>query len=518
MGSDLKVATDSPPTTEPAPLTHQERADYRPSGLDECLGRIQAYFDTFAPARDRWRERNYGYHLEVERNYRYYVPKDSSVLEIGCGTGDLLAALLPSRGMGIDLSPKMIETAKLRHPHLRFEASALEKFVPTGETFDYIVLSDVIGFTYDILKFFEALKPFCHARTRIVLNVHSRLWQPLLSLAERLGMKYRQPVLNWVTTEDVTNLLRLAGFDIIQTDSRILLPKRIPLLSAFCNRILAAFWPFKEFCVTNWIVARLPMVPVTPSNPAPARRADDLPSGLSVSVICPCRNEAGNIPAIVKRLPKFGSQCELIFVEGNSKDETYEACLKAKADNPEMDISVYKQTGRGKKDAVWLGFEKAKGDLLMILDADLSVPPEDLPAFYNVIASGSAEFVNGSRLVYPMENKAMRFLNLLGNKFFSMAFSYLIGQHVKDTLCGTKVLLRTDYQRLQAGRAYFGDFDPFGDFDLLFGAAKLGLKIVDMPIRYRERVYGETQISRFKHGWMLLKMCGLGLLRLKMRC
>jgi len=234
-------------------------------------------------------------------------------------------------------------------------------------------------------------------------------------------------------------------------------------------------------------------------------------------VICPCRNEAGNIAQIVERLPRLGSHTELILVEGNSKDDTYSACLQAKAAHPEMDITVLQQTGKGKKDAVWLGFARAKGDILMILDADISVAPEDLSAFYEALANGSAEFVNGSRLVYPMEDKAMRFLNLLGNKFFSLAFSYLIGQHVKDTLCGTKVLLRRDYERLERARAYFGDFDPFGDFDLLFGAAKLGLKIVDLPVRYHERVYGETQISRFKHGWMLLKMCGVGLVRLKMR-
>jgi glycosyltransferase involved in cell wall biosynthesis len=213
----------------------------------------------------------------------------------------------------------------------------------------------------------------------------------------------------------------------------------------------------------------------------------------------------------------MGSHTEVIFVEGNSKDNTYEACEKVKAAHPEWDISVYKQPGKGKKDAVWVGFAKAKNDILMILDADLTVPPEALPAFYEAIASGRVEFVNGSRLVYPMEGQAMRFLNLLANKFFSMTFSFLIGQQVKDTLCGTKVMLRTDYERLMNGRAYFGDFDPFGDFDLLFGAAKLGLKITDLPIRYRDRVYGETQISRFKHGWMLLKMCGFALLRLKMR-
>ena len=520
MKADLETRPAAPQHMPQAPITHQERAAYRPLQLDECLQRLQGYFDAFAPQRDRWRKQNIGYHLELERIARYHVVPGSRVIEIGCGAGDLLAAVAPSVGVGIDLSPEMIRCAREKYPQFRFESIAAEKADWKGETFDYIILSDLLPFTFDILTLFEQLRPLCHARTRLIINMHSRLWQPILSLAEWLGMKYRQPVLNWVTTEDVTNLLRLAGFDVIQTDSRVLLPKRFPLLYRFCNSVLAPFRPFKWFCVSNWIVARLPMPVVRASAPARDENcagAEAHTTGLTVSVICPCRNEAGNIPHIVERLPKMGSRMELIFVEGNSKDDTYEACLKAKAAHPDMDITVYKQPGRGKKDAVWIGFEKAKGDVLMVLDADISVAPEDLPKFFNTIATGGAEFVNGSRLVYPMEDKAMRFLNLLGNKFFSMAFSYLIGQHVKDTLCGTKVMLRSDYERLARGRAYFGNFDPFGDFDLLFGASKLGLKIVDQPVRYHERIYGETQISRFRHGWMLLKMCGLGLLRLKMR-
>ncbi len=505
MKADLETQPSPPASAPHGPITRQERAAYRPLQLDECLTRLQYYFDSFARERERWRKKNLGYHLELERIARYHVAPGSRVIEIGCGAGDLLAALQPSVGVGIDLSPEMVRCARDKYPHLRFEALAAEKADFKGEQFDYIILSDLLPFTFDILALFERLRPLCHARTRLIINMHSRLWQPILSVAEWLGMKYRQPTLNWVTVEDVSNLLQLAGFEVVQTDSRILLPKRIPLLNRFCNSVLAPFKPFKWFCVSNWIVARLPMCP-TP-----------MPEKPSVSVIVPCRNEAGNIPQIVERLPKLGGRMELIFVEGNSKDETYEACVKVKEAHPELDITVLKQPGRGKKDAVWCGFEKAKHDVLMILDADISVAPEDLPKFYNVIAGGGAEFVNGSRLVYPMEDKAMRFLNLLGNKFFSMAFSYLIGQHVKDTLCGTKVLLRSDYERLARGRAYFGDFDPFGDFDLLFGASKLGLKIVDQPVRYRERTYGETQISRFRHGWMLLKMCGRGLLRLKMR-
>jgi SAM-dependent methyltransferase len=501
----VDVQQEPPRLEAGVPISRRERSLYRPSGLDDCLQRLREYFDSFAPVREKWRRKTAGYHGEIQRLYSYYIPKGASVLEIGCGTGDLLASLEPSRGVGIDLSPAMIAVARERHPQLTFEAVAAEK-AALGETFDYIVLSDLLQFAYDIRTLFLSLKQYCHPRTRLVMNTHSRMWQPVLNLCEMLGLKYRQPVLNWVTIEDVTNLLKLAGFEAIQTDSRVLCPSRIPLLQGVINAF-APFAPFRWFCLTNWIVARLPMPPIS-------QKEREKPT---VSVICPCRNEAGNIPHIVNRLPRLGSAMELIFVEGNSKDETYAACLKAKDDHPDLDISVYKQSGKGKKDAVWLGFSHAKGDVLMILDADISVLPEDLPGFYDAIASGNVEFVNGSRLVYPMEDKAMRFLNLIGNKFFSMAFSFLIGQNVKDTLCGTKVLLRSDYQRLMAGREYFGDFDPFGDFDLLFGAAKLGLKIQDLPIRYRERIYGETQISRFRHGWMLLKMCGVALLRLKLR-
>ena len=203
----------------------------------------------------------------------------------------------------------------------------------------------------------------------------------------------------------------------------------------------------------------------------------------------------------------MGSHTELIFVEDHSRDDTLHECRRVAAIMPDKDIKVFTQEGRGKGDAVRLGFSKASGDILMILDADLSVDPEDLPQFYNAIVSGKGEFINGSRLVYAKDPKAMRFLNLLGNKFFALLLTRLLGQPVKDTLCGTKVLHRSDYDRIARGRAYFGDFDPFGDFDLLFGAAKQNLKIVEVPIRYRQRIYGTTNISRFTHGWLLVQMC-----------
>jgi len=260
-----------------------------------------------------------------------------------------------------------------------------------------------------------------------------------------------------------------------------------------------------ERWINRWIGPLLPWACLTVFGIARPRR-DPRSAPLTVSVVIPARNEAGNIEAAVLRTPEMGSGTELIFVEGNSSDDTWEKIQQIAAAHPERRIRTLRQSGRGKGDAVRAGFAVAQGDLFMILDADLTVPPEELPKFYEAIVSGRAEFANGSRLVYPMEKKAMQFLNMCANKVFGILFSWLLGQHVKDTLCGTKVLRRSDYARIAANRAYFGDFDPFGDFDLLFGAARLNLKIADIPIRYRDRTYGSTNIHRWRHGWLLLRM------------
>jgi glycosyltransferase involved in cell wall biosynthesis len=297
-----------------------------------------------------------------------------------------------------------------------------------------------------------------------------------------------------LTVEDVTGLLALTNFEVIRHREEVLLPLPLSLISNFANRCLVKLWPFNVASLTHVLVAR------------PVR--SDLSSQKlpRVSVVVPARNEAGNIANIFARVPEMGSGTEMIFVEGGSTDETYEVIERFIAEHPERRCKLLRQSGKGKGDAVRLGFQHATGEVLMILDSDLTVPPEDLPIFLEVLTSGKADFANGTRLVYPMEKEAMRFFNLIGNKFFSLAFSWLLGQPLKDTLCGTKVVWKTDYEAIAANRSYFGDFDPFGDFDLLFGAAKLNLKILDVPIRYRDRTYGATNIQRWTHGWLLLRM------------
>jgi SAM-dependent methyltransferase len=451
---------------------------------------IARAFDVFAAHEDGWRKRNRTYHDLLERIEQFHVPPGQRVLEIGCGSGELLAALKPSVGVGVDVSVVMVETARAKHPDLRILHGTGEA-LDLGETFDTIVLSDLLPFVHDLQALFDAVARHSHPRTRIVINTYNRAWRPIINAAEVLGLKPRKPIRNWVSLEDVVNLLGLAGFEVLTTATRVLLPKKIPLLTGFLNGFLANLWPFRNAGLMHWIVAR----------PLPVAAGEE-----TVTVVIPCRNEAGHVPELVRRLPVFGEALEVVWVEGNSTDDTREAIERVIADNPQLDMRLVVQPGKGKGDAVRAGFAAAKHDVLMILDGDVSVLPEELPKFYRVLVDGRGEFINGSRLVYDMEPGSMRFLNVLGNKVFSRLFKAVTGQHVKDTLCGTKVLRRSDYEQIAAGRAYFGDFDPFGDFDLLFGASKLGLKVVDLPVRYHPRTYGTTNISRFRHGLLLLRM------------
>jgi hypothetical protein len=420
------------------------------------------------------------------------IPSNSSIIEIGCGTGATLAALNPARGLGIDISSQMIDAARKNFPNLQFEVGDMEA-LQIEEKFDYILLTETIGHVDDIQLALRQLHKVSKPDTRVIIIYYNYLWEPVLKFAEAVGLRMRHLLQHWLPLDSIENLLYLNDFEVIKKGYRFLLPIYLPIVSSFFNKVMANLPFFWKLSLVEIIIAR----------PGGYRK---LREDVSCSVIVPCRNEKGNIEQAVLRIPDMGKHTEIIFVEGNSQDGTLEECKRIQVKYPQRDITVLVQDGKGKGDAVRKGFSHAKNDVLMILDADLTVPPEDLPKFFDAIVSGKGEFINGSRLVYQMEKEAMRFLNLLGNKFFSKIFTYLLEQHIRDTLCGTKVLWREDYKKIIAGRNYFGDFDPFGDFDLLFGAAKLNLKIVEIPIRYRERTYGTTQINRFRHGFLLLKM------------
>lgn len=466
---------------------------------------LKKYFDRIAEDRDKWKTKNRYYHRRLQNLIFFLVPENKRVVEIGCGTGDLLSALHPSYGLGVDISGKMIEAARRENsnPKIEFKIGTIDE---VEGIFDYVILSDLLGYLPDIEEFFRKLSRIMHPQSKIVINQYSRLWEPILNAASRTGLRMPAPFSqNWVSLEDIDNLLRLTGFEIVKSGKKLLFPKNIPLISAAVNNYAANLWPFNKLALVNFIVAKPVSNVGIKNNP-------------SFSVIVPARNETGTIEKIVEQIPEMGEFTEIIFVEGNSTDNTREEIKRVvEKYKGKRKLQYAVQKGKGKGDAVRLGFEMATGDILAIYDADMTVPAKDLKKFYRAIADGKGEFINGSRLVYPLEDDSMRSLNYAANKLFSLAFSWILEQPIKDTLCGTKVLWKKDYQDIKTNRHYFGDFDPFGDFDLIFGAAKLNLKIVEVPIRYQAREYGTTNISRFRHGWLLLQMVFFAAHKLKFK-
>jgi SAM-dependent methyltransferase len=466
---------------------------------------LLAAFEASAGEQYRGGKFNAAYREDDFKFMRFLIPPGKRVLELGCGSGELLAALEPRYGVGIDFSARTLAGARTRHPHLNFvlgDAEDPATLAAIEGPFDYIVIADTIAMFEDIDGTLRRVHQLCEPSTRIIIAYYSHLWEPILKLGELFRLKSRQTEINYIATADFLNLMDLADFEMISHEQRQLIPLRWFGIGPFVNRYIAPLPGIRQLCLRTYIVGR-------PVRAFPDRK-------FSASIVIPCRNEKGNIEDAIRRMPRFGTAQEVLFVEGNSSDGTFEECERVRdAYKDSWDIKVMKQDGRGKGDAVRKGFAAATGDVLMILDADLTMPPEALPKYQAVIETGKAEFVNGTRLIYPMENEAMRPLNLLANRFFAYLFSYLVNTRLTDTLCGTKVLLRKDYEVLARERGYFGNFDPFGDFDLIFGAAKQNLKIIETPIHYKARTFGETQISRFRDGWLLLKMVWFAYRKLK---
>jgi SAM-dependent methyltransferase len=446
---------------------------------------------------EKWRNRNPYYYEDIEEFYRFLVVPNSIVLEIGTGTGRLLNAVTPDKGVGIDINLEFLELARKNFPRLDFCLEDAEYF-ESSQPFDYVLLANTLSYLKDIQKTMLNLSQVCNSSTRVILTFHNPGWEVILKLAT--FFKQRMPIsnLNWLNYEDIDNLLRLEGFEIVSRGKRLLIPKKIPLLSDFINKFLAHLPLINTFCLTEYIIARI----------QPRIFDREMIKNATCSVIIPARNEAGNIESCVTRMPQLGRHTEIIFVEGHSQDNTWEEIQAVQGKySDRWDIKICQQSGKGKGDAVRQGFAMATGDVLIILDSDLTVKPEDLVYFFQSVASGTCEFANGCRLIYPVSSKAMPWLNRMANRFFAWLLSYLLNINIKDSLCGTKALSRENYTRISANRSYFGEFDPFGDFDLLFGSAKLGLQIKDIPVRYMPRTYGSSNIQHFKEGITLLKMC-----------
>ena len=502
------------------PINHSDSvdsfADHResipegwgPAALEERRERTRDHLAKIAPRRESWINRNRYYYGLLNRLFRFLIEPKKKVLSVRCGTGNLLAVVEPSNGKGVEICHEIVAIAQQRNPSFEFavafpDKNEFQQVFRSDEKFDYILFNDV-GDTVDVLQALRNLRPFCHRHTRVLITTYNHLWEPFVTFAEWVGMKVPRTEQNWLSTSDIRNLLKLAGFEALETHRIVLLPKYLPLLSGFLNRFCARLPFVSKLCMTQVVVARMLPPPV-------------LPEELAVSVIIPCKNEKGNVEDAVRRIPRLAGRTELIFCDDQSTDGTAEEVLRVQSLYPQKNIRLEHGPGVCKSRNVWTGFDAATCDILMILDADLTTIPEELPYFIEVIVSGQAEFVNGSRLVYPVPKGAMNGANMLGNKFFSVAFTYLLGQRVKDTLCGTKVLWRSDWERIKPMLGSWGTEDRWGDYELLFGAAKLNLKILDLPVHYQERIHGSTKMTKvFRNGLVMLKMCWHGFLKLKL--
>lgn len=478
------------------------------AALEERRERTRSHLASIASRRESWIKRNRYYYELLNRLLQFLVEPNKKVLSVRCGTGNDLAAVRPGEGKGIDICAEMVEIAKQRNPTYKFAVAFPDKdefreLSEPGEKFDYVLFND-IGDTVDVLQALRNLKPLCLRHTRLLVVTYNHLWEPLVRFAEWIGMKVPRAEQNWLSTADIRNAMKLTGFEALETHWIVLFPKYVPLVSTFLNRFCARLPFLKKLCMTQVVVARA-MPPSVPKEE------------LTVSVIVPCKNERGNVEEAVRRIPSLAGRTEIIFCDDQSTDGTADEVRRVQSCYSERDIRLEYGPGVCKSRNVWTGFNAAKGDVLMILDADLTTIPEELPYFVDVIVSGQAEFVNGSRLVYPVPKGAMNGSNMLGNKFFSVAFTYLLGQRVKDTLCGTKVLWRSDWERIKPLLGSWGIEDRWGDYELLFGAAKLKLKILDLPVHYQERIYGSTKMTKvFRNGLIMLKMCWHGFLKLKL--
>ena len=470
---------------------------------------IKDFFNSPKMNREKWLKRGKTFHSEDIKFLKEIIPEKSNILELGCGNGQLLNALNPNYGLGIDFSKKFVKEAKEKYEGLNFIEADIEKLPSTLNKkvkFDFVIICDTIGYLEDITETLDNLHYFFNEDTRLIVSYFSPLWAPFLNLATLLKMKMSNINSALLGPSDISNFLESSNFQTVRIERKILIPFSIFGLERLINRFIAPLPFISSVCLRHYNISR-------------SLKAIDATKKKSVSIIIPCKNEKGNINSAIKRLPKFTEKVEVIFVEGNSSDGTWQEINKVirynKKIKNKINIKAFKQPSKGKADAVFYAFEKASNDILIILDGDLTVAPETLKKFWKKISTGETEYVNGSRLIYPMDNNAMRFLNYIANKLFSILFTWLLGQRFTDTLCGTKVISKKNYIRAKKKNEDLGDFDPFGDFFIIFGASRLCLKIDEVPIRYKARIYGQTQISRFSHGLLLIKMLILAFFKIK---
>lgn len=458
--------------------------------------RIKEHYNKYAHSISKWQKRWRYYYYLIARYFKFVVAPDSRVLDLACGTGDLLAKLKPKFGLGIDISQNVIEEAVTRHPesNLKFVCANVENLnLDLDEKFDYIILNETLGEILDIQKLLKNISKFCSPDTRIIINQYNPIWETILKSGEKIKLKMPELVSNWISMDDIENFIYITGYETIQKYFFILFPIYIPVLSAIFNRFIAKWPVIRRLTLHQMLVARYIFPPMKPEE-------------LSCSLILTCRDEKQNIEPLVRHIPKLGGPTEILFVEGHSTDGTREEIERVITKYKDKNIKLFIQDGIGQKDAFRKGLEKSTGELIIWLEADMTTPPEDVENLWDAYARRKGEYINGTRLVYKMPKGSMPLINLIGNRLFGNVFTGLLGQRFTDTLCGLKAISRKNWEKIIEQSSFFGNFDPFGDFELIFGSIKNNLKVSEVPVKYFPRNYGETKTHPLKHGWLLFKM------------
>jgi SAM-dependent methyltransferase len=477
----------------PTQVTEELKSSWGVAALEETRAARRSHQDRTASLRERLIDTNQYFYRRLQKLLGFIVEPGSRVLELRCLTGDTLASLQPARGVGVEIGSVMVGLAQERHRELEFVQFDLEDLA-LGEKFDYIIFNHVFD-TVDVLKALQQIRTHCTPDTCLIIVNYNQLWQPVLELASKLGLRSSFEEPNWLSENDLRGFLKLSGFRPVHKHRLLLFPKWIPGVSWFLNEVIGRLPAVRRLCMMQVMVARAVNEPRNPED-------------VTVSVVIPCRNEEGNIQLAVDRIPAMGRATEIIFCDDQSTDGTLSEIRRMQELHPDKNIRLVHGPGICKAENVWAGFSIAQGDILMILDADLAVMPEELPVFFYGLVSCKGEFLNGSRLVYPTQKNAMKFSNMIGNKLFGLVFSFLLDQRIKDTLCGTKVLWRKDWPRIERNLGTWGIRDLWGDYELLFGASRLQLEIVEVPVHYQERLHGVTKMRRvFANGWRMLKIC-----------
>lgn len=450
---------------------------------------IRSYFKRTAPVWEFWHTKNKFYHGKIGELISGMVPPRAKVLEVGCGTGGLLASLNPSCGIGLNLADELTDQARRNLPQYQFYTVDVDQVkAPEGFCPDYVILNNMLDYIYDVWVMLENLQPFISDHTLLIITTNNPLWAPILRLASKIGQRIPDSPRNFITNKDIRSVLRLQGFDVVEEGMALPVPKQIPLIGDAANILLPELPVLRYSSSVQYIVARWR----TPRAP------------LSCSVVIPCHNEEDNIAECVRRVANMGTWTEIVVVDDGSTDGTRARVAELMKTDHRVRLVVFDRN-QGKANAVRAGFDVARGDVIMILDADMAVMPEELPKFLKPLQDGSADFVNGTRLIYPMAGQAMKMANFLGNKGFCYLASWVARQRVSDTLCGTKALFRRDYMRMPLGRK-----ERWGDFDFLFGAARLKLRILEIPVHYQERRAGESKMRVIRDGWLFLRACWHG--------